>query len=423
MSAPYRGVRRNICDLIDEYDQGNTTALDKLIAAFQYIQYQLPSSDDNSFFKIAGYHGEPFRGAGWGNSSWWGGYCQHGNVLFPTWHRAYIMRLEDALRSVEGCSDVTLPYWDETSQRTASEGLPRIFLEEQYTFGDTFDDRKNTSIDNPLRSYTLQADVWDNTNDGDYTKPYLYKTVRYPFSGLMGPDDEGTTEQHNRLVSLLDSDGTDGGTDELLNDNVKSWLGSSITMKSGQTFYTHTAIKYKQCLLADNYTVFSNTTSAMAWNEDHFHKKKWPATSSSASQDLPVVPLESPHNDIHLAIGGFDMGGNFSAGWVADANGDMGENNTAAFDPIFYFHHCFIDKKFWEWQQINNSKDKLEIIDEYPGTNSVDSQGPTPGVPGNVWLTMDTPLAPFKNGDGTSRTSNVRKILAFALCLAFLSSL
>ena len=52
---------------------------DLLIKAWIGIQ-ALPPDDENSFFKIAGYHGMPFRGAGWGNSQWWGGYCHHGNV-------------------------------------------------------------------------------------------------------------------------------------------------------------------------------------------------------------------------------------------------------------------------------------------------------------------------------------------------------
>ena len=53
---------------------------------------------------------------------YWGGYCNHGNVLFPTWHRAYLLRLEDALRSILGCADVTLPFWDEDGTRVAREG-------------------------------------------------------------------------------------------------------------------------------------------------------------------------------------------------------------------------------------------------------------------------------------------------------------
>jgi tyrosinase len=73
---------------------------------------------------------------------------------------------------------------------------------------------------------------------------------------------------------------------------------------------------------------------------------------------------------------------------VIGANGDMGENDTAAFDPIFYFHHCFIDKIFWDWQKKwgsqLSSRTKPAIEAGYPGTNSVDYQGPTPGVAGNT---------------------------------------
>src|ERR1700733_9717929 len=92
-------VRRSIQDVQNDYDNGNNK--------------ELPPTDPNSFFMIGGYHGEPFRGAGWGNSSYWGCYCNHGNVLFPTWHRAYLMRLEEALRSIPRCGDVTLPFWGE----------------------------------------------------------------------------------------------------------------------------------------------------------------------------------------------------------------------------------------------------------------------------------------------------------------------
>jgi len=78
----------------------------------------------------------------------------------------------------------------------------------------------------------------------------------------------------------------------------------------------------------------------------------------------------------------------------------MGENDTAGLDPIFFFHHCFVDRVFWLWQKKNGFTDKLNIIPQYPGTNSVDSQGPTPGTAANSWLTLDSPLDPFKLTDG-----------------------
>jgi tyrosinase len=76
-------IRRSIHGLENEYNKGTTKKpLEDLIRALKGIQ-ELPPDDPNSFFVIGGYHCEPFRGAGWGNPAWWGGFCNHGNVLFP----------------------------------------------------------------------------------------------------------------------------------------------------------------------------------------------------------------------------------------------------------------------------------------------------------------------------------------------------
>jgi tyrosinase len=145
------------------------------------------------------------------------------------------------------------------------------------------------------------------------------------------------------------------------------------------------ALKYQECLDAPNYTVFSNTTSAAQWKDD---------------TGVVVMPVESPHNSIHLAVGGFDVPGVGDISPIEGANGDMGENDTAGLDPLFFFHHCFVDRVFWLWQKKHKSTDRLEIIPHYPGTNSVDSQGATPGTVPNSWLTLESPLDPFKKKVG-----------------------
>jgi tyrosinase len=170
---------------------------------------------------------------------------------------------------------------------------------------------------------------------------------------------------------------------KLLNQNIVNWLGSSIVV-DGETIPTNTAQKYKDCLDAPNYTVFSNTTSSAQWKDD---------------TGVAVVPIESPHNAIHLAVGGYDVGTD-DLSPIEGANGDMGENDTAGLDPILFFHHCYIDRLFWLWQKKHKATDRLEIIERYPGTNSVDSQGPTPGTVPNAWLTLDSPLDPFRKKVG-----------------------
>ncbi len=295
---------------------------------------------------------------------------------------------------------MTLPYWDETDDLTKTTGLPEIFLAKTFPLD-------GVTINNPLYSYTFAAGVWDNLSPlggWDYTKPIGYKTVRYPYSGLVGtPGNAASTKVHNDWVDSLG----EATVNKLLNENVQNWLGFVIITSNGQLLYTGTREKHKKCLEAPNYTVFSNTTSATQWNEDNFGVKRWseagspnpPPKPSFLSRVLTMISI--------LQFGGFELPGQITYDNISGANGDMGENDTAGFDPILYFHHCFIDKMFWTWQLTHNAKDKLDIIESYPGTNSVDSQGPTPGVAGNTWLGMNSPFDPFRRPDGRPMTSNV----------------
>jgi len=380
-------TRRSLIDLQIDYTNGITEPLETLMRAWKGIK-ELDYTDDNSFFKIGGYHGEPFRGGGWGNASYWGGYCNHGNILFPTWHRVYLLRLEQALQSIPGCADVVLPYWDETDESSILYGIPSCLTDESFVLD-------NVKIDNPLRSFVFPRNITDNISpdpQADYSKPKNYETKRYPLSGLMGPQDIAATLAHNaQFPNYNDNVKT-------LNSNVKDWLNSHIVVDK-VTIPTNLVQKFKDCLDAPNYTVFSNTSSAAEWNEER--QTIDPVTGKPITNDpnfKAVVPLESPHNSIHLAVGGCDVPV-YNKSPIPGANGDMGENDTAALDPIFYFHHCNIDRVFWLWQKKHGATDELEIIPEYPGTNTIDNQGPTPGFAPNTWLTLDSPLEPFKKNE------------------------
>lgn len=64
----------------------------------------------------------------------------------------------------------------------------------------------------------------------------------------------------------------------------------------------------------------------------------------------------------------------------------MGENETAAFDPIFFFHHCWIDYMFWNWQVRHNATNTITFLGR--GYKGVDNYTP------------NSPLEPFKRQDG-----------------------
>lgn len=386
------GIRKSIHELQKQYDEGNKKPLEDVVRAWAGIT-ALPADDPNSFFTIGGYHGEPFQYRRQVDAlsptdiyTYWAGWCNHGNVLFPTWHRAYVARLEQALQSI--VPGVMMPFWDETDAYSWRKGIPSVLTDESFVLD-------GVAIKNPLRSFTLPQALTDDLPGDDqiYAKPAGYETVRYPLSGLVGtPEAQAATAAHNAQYP----DPVENT--KLLNDNVTAWLHGAGAETDGPTpedpnpkghgIYR----QFHDCLFAPNYTAFSNTTSAKAWN------------NSNAGH---VTPLESPHNDVHLSVGGFDLPGpnGGESGQVAGANGDMGENNTAGLDPIFFFHHCNVDRMFWLWQKKHGYTDKFDIINGYAGTSSNDSQGPTPGVPPGTALDMDSPLAPFKKADNSYYTS------------------
>ncbi|KAF8446940.1 hypothetical protein BGX38DRAFT_1192244 [Terfezia claveryi] len=406
-------IRRSLNVLDQEWRDAppdTVTELDTLIKAFWGIQ-QLHPDNENSFFRIAGYHGEPFQGKGDTDSNWWG---------------AYLLRLEDALRSIPGCQDVTLPFWDECLYLTAKPrvlpaslrgGLPTgplppflpttRYIPGILTMPTVPLKGENISISNPLYSYGLQKPLDYQIEGGDqrYSKPVNYKTVRYPLSGLVGnPVDQEKTDLHNSNYKE-ESEQTD-----ILNENVGAWLEGTVEIEDDgnpdtklPSDLTSVYSRFLLCLKAPNYTVFSNTKSQTAWN------KQYP--------ELMAMSLESPHNAIHLAVGGFYQEGVYNADPILGANGDMGANEMAGFDPIFYFHHCFIDYAFWQWQKRHNLTTKGSLqIDYEIGTD--DKGAGTKVVPGDAGyplgdneqagtkLTMDTPLYPYKTAQGTYYTSH-----------------
>ena len=170
-------VRHSLQYVQHLYNSGeDRLKLENLIRAYRGIQ-ALPPDDPNSFFLISSFHGLPFRGPGETDPTWWGGYCWHETVLFPTWHRAYLLRMEDALRSIPGCQDVTIPFWDELAnpESTSEPTIPSVLTSPTFEL--------DGRTDNPLYSYKLQAEIVNLVGGNRSGKPEGYNTVRYPLSG------------------------------------------------------------------------------------------------------------------------------------------------------------------------------------------------------------------------------------------------
>ena len=79
-----------------------------------------------------------------------GGYCNHGNPLFPTWHRPYMKIFENSIRDEaikiveswtwlniapdialswkQAAARLRLPYWDWASHQTEVFGIPDVII-------------------------------------------------------------------------------------------------------------------------------------------------------------------------------------------------------------------------------------------------------------------------------------------------------
>jgi tyrosinase len=125
-----------------DIDTLSPAQLDLLKQAFEGIMAKDPS-DPNSYFVQAGYHWLPAPL-----------YCLHHVPGYNPWHRAYMLNFENALRSVPGCEQVTLPYWDITKP------FPEVLKAP------------------PFDSYTLPQDIGEGYNMGYVTQRYSYPTIQ-----------------------------------------------------------------------------------------------------------------------------------------------------------------------------------------------------------------------------------------------------
>jgi len=130
-----------------------------------------------------------------------------------------------------------MPFWDETSKETLESGVPWAFTVENVEIG-------GKTVRNPLRSYTFPRGVCDPEQDPgswSYSKPKGYETVRYPFSGIVHPEEAKAAAGasvpgrpvltlHCPLTAIFPAADAHNAklqnmnTDDMLNQNVVAWM-------------------------------------------------------------------------------------------------------------------------------------------------------------------------------------------------------
>ncbi|KAM7203335.1 hypothetical protein V8F33_002326 [Rhypophila sp. PSN 637] len=293
------------------------------------------------FYSIAGIHGFPtttwdsvlsrFNSAG----ARFGGYCPHGRIIFPTWHRPYLLLIEQTIyqnmveiaakydpphrdRYLKAANEFRLPYLDyfrARDDRGVKMPGPGEDKWSKYDFRlpDVLNEpRINVKlppldnieeIDNPLYTYkfkdnrNLPQDDWDQVNTPGQSPQFsTSQTLRWPTSA---------TQTEHGLEALSIS----------LNQARAGGITTFFDLISTAPYATLEAV-------ASDRLVRGDMTTFRKLNEDN--------------QVIGSGSIEGFHGNYHIFIGG--------------NSGHMSVVPIAAFDPVFWLHHAQVDRVWSLWQ-------------------------------------------------------------------------
>ncbi|KAF3394050.1 Tyrosinase [Penicillium rolfsii] len=353
---------------IDEWSgkKSNKKQVDLFVMAMDKFQKKDPK-ERLSYFQVAGIHGQPF--VRWDDPSpepIKNGYCHHSHVLFPIWHRPYVLLFEQALYDTmvnevipqfpaeqqagwrKQADSWRLPFWD-----WARKGRGRCpDLAKTPTINVPSPAGGFVRIDNPLFQFRMPTNkpmrsegvgtenTWQNDAEQEDYKNFgnAIGTSRWPDEEDQKPTSEGWRHGVVNNRKIADAFGSHVGYND-------------------KNHGPATEIVYRLLTTPMDYTTFASTNPT--------------SKDQKVNEDLNI---EYIHNNIH--------------GWTG-AEGHMGNVPVAAFDPLFFLHHCNIDRLFAIWQALNPDK----WLDNIPSDNATiqDSNGKDHDV------NEVTPLQPFRS--------------------------
>ncbi|TFK74620.1 Di-copper centre-containing protein [Pluteus cervinus] len=270
----------------------DTDVLNLYLLALDAIQHD-DQSKLISFFQIAGIHGQPYvpwDGVKGQQNPAYGGYCTHGSVIFPTWHRPYVALLEQVIW--ERAASIANSYTNAALKLKYQNALK--ILRQPY-----YDWAANTTL-HPLLSTTDTVSVVNYPN-GE-TKQIKNPLLTYHFNPKPDPSFTGS---------------------------FKIWP-QTLRYPSSQNANAHSQPKsVQQNMDAHREELRDRTFNLLAYVND------WVTMSNHTSSG---ESLESIHDTVHVLLGGA---------------GHMSSVPVAAFDPIFWLHHTNVDRLVALWQGLN----------------------------------------------------------------------
>ncbi|KAL3472854.1 hypothetical protein BJX99DRAFT_261920 [Aspergillus californicus] len=307
------------------------------ILALDYFQ-QIDPKERDSYFQIAGIHGMPYTS--WDEPKATAkevhrkGYCVHANCLFPLWHRPYLLLYEQRIYEIminqiiptlqvspakkeifrQDASTWRLPYWDWAKHPKIPQLLSRPTLKMSV-------DGQIIEKGNPLSQFRMPG----GQKMGDYQVELLkwFEFDQPLYYNECTATSRCPTEQQREPTSDTWRNGI------VNNDKVNEFLNEQPSI-TGFAYGEATEMVYRLLTYPVDFVTFATT----ARDAD--------ASSASKTKVTEDMNIEFIHNNIHY--------------WVGGDGGHMSQIPVATFDPVFWFHHCNLDRLFAIWQTLNPEK-------------------------------------------------------------------
>ncbi|XP_019633275.1 PREDICTED: tyrosinase-like [Branchiostoma belcheri] len=220
----------------------------------------------------------------------------HEAVGFPTWHRKILLEIERAVQEVNSDPDWTLPYWDWSA---AEENQCDICTNEYVGANDE---------DGNLDPGSIFASWWTIC---EHLPEWEESVVKFRTT----PCDVS----NNTYWHLKRNPGTQ---DTAYFGESMAFLPSAEEVDFAMRFPVYDTppyIRYSNCSFRNLLEGFADTSTG----------------KNHENGNVVVFGAHTLHNQVHIYM-----------------NGTMGENPTSPNDPIFFLHHCNVDRLLETWMRL-----------------------------------------------------------------------
>ncbi|ETS79629.1 hypothetical protein PFICI_09482 [Pestalotiopsis fici W106-1] len=349
-------LRLEINELADSTDAKLTKQFSLFVRALRVFE-EKAVDDPLGYYQIAGIHSEPR--VPWDGESPAPGkeFCAHDQVTFPTWHRPYMLLFEQRLweimkkevlqkmdfsksanakdKWIEAADSWRLPYWDWALRQPYSDeaGLPWVFTDEQLCIEAPGGRQENVPNPlwlflNPMKDGSGTPVAFGDPKMGNNAWKLSADSIPWDLSSGI-----------SRYGMVMDAGGKWSGL-----QGVNNWEAVNDNM-ADPYWYSIAGGQFREAVSRMFSPGYLQTWSDFATVRKDVDKK------------VRFLSLEYIHNNVHNDSGGFIP---------QNGVGHHSDVPVAAFDPLFWMHHCNIDRLLAIWQKLNP---KLWFDHPEPGDN------------------------------------------------------